>query len=103
MRLAAKSVVLELLSAAAPRPGPSRLLVAACKLFGISENSTRVTLARLLADGTLETSARGTYQLGAGTEGLTRQVTAWRTLEAETVRWDGAWVCAFTGELPRSD
>ena len=103
MRLAAKSVILELLSAAGSRPGPARLLVAACSLFGISENSTRVTLARLLADGTLETTARGTYRLGAGTQELTRQVTSWRTLEAEAIRWDGAWVCAFTAELPRSD
>ena len=102
-RLAAKSVILELMSAGAPRPGEARSIVEACKLFGISENSARVTLARLVASGTLELASRGSYTLGAGTVGLTRRLNAWRTLDHEAVAWKEDWLCVFTAELSRTN
>ena len=43
---------------------PVRALVAAGGLFGIRENSVRVALARLLADGLIERDERGAYRLG---------------------------------------
>src|SRR4051812_32579987 len=103
MRLTAKRIVLELLTAAGGRAAPVAVLVDVCALFGITENSTRVTLARLLATGRLEASARGSYQLGAGSEELTKQVTSWRDLEKHVRKWDGSWVCVHAAELVRSD
>jgi phenylacetic acid degradation operon negative regulatory protein len=103
MRLTAKRVVLELLTVAGGRAAPVAVLVDACALFGITENSTRVTLARLLATGTLEASARGSYRLGAGSEELTKQLTSWRDLEKQVRRWDGSWICVHAAELARSD
>jgi phenylacetic acid degradation operon negative regulatory protein len=72
--------------------------VEAAALFGIAENSVRVTLARLLAAGRLErdAGARGRYRLGAGAEPVARQVRAWHRLEERTRRWDGG----FVGVLP---
>lgn len=103
MGLTAKSIVLELLSAGAPKPGAVRALVEACALFGISENSTRVTLARLVADGTLEAVDRGTYGLASRTDGITRQIRSWRTVEDDAIRWRGDWLAVHTGALARTD
>lgn len=103
MRLTAKHLVLQLLSALGDRPAPASALVRACAVFGITENSTRVTLARLLAAGTLEASARGEYRLGAPTEALTREVTGWRDVESHVRAWDGSFVAVHGGALGRSD
>jgi len=103
VRLNAKRVVLELLSAIGELPAPASALVQACAIFEITENSTRVTLARLLAAGTIEATGRGEYRLGASTEALTREVTSWRDLEKQMRRWDGGYVCVHTGALGRSD
>lgn len=101
MKLGAKRVVLLLLSAGGDWPVAS--LVEACGIFGITENSTRVTLARLLAEGTLEAGARGEYRLGAPTEALTSEVTRWRDVEKRVRRWDGSWVAVLGSQLGRSD
>ena len=99
----AKRVVLELMSAGAPAPAPVAQLVAAAGVLGIAENNIRVTLARLVASGTIEPSARGEYRLGKAAQAMTRQVTSWRDLERQVRRWDGGWACVHVGELPRSD
>lgn len=99
MRPTAKRVVLELLSAA-PRPheAPAAALVAAGALLGVGESSIRVTLARLVADGTLDVGGRGVYRLGKKTAAMTKQVTSWRDLEKQVRRWDGGWAGVQLGE-----
>jgi phenylacetic acid degradation operon negative regulatory protein len=93
----AKRIILELLSATDGHEAASSSLVAAGKLLGVAETSVRVTLTRLVADGTLELTGRGSYRLGDATAALTRQVTSWRELEKQVRRWDGAWVCVQAG------
>lgn len=99
----AKRLVLELLSAAAPQEVPAFVLVQAAALFHVSEVNVRVTLARLVAAGTLDVTGRGLYRLGEDAQALTKQVTSWRELEKQLKRWDGAWACVHTGDLGRSD
>jgi DNA-binding transcriptional regulator PaaX len=70
VKLTAKRVVLQLLSAVGERTAPASALVRAGRILGITENSTRVTLARLLAEGTIEATARGEDRLGGGTDAL---------------------------------
>jgi phenylacetic acid degradation operon negative regulatory protein len=82
---------------------PVRALVAAGDLFGISENSVRVTLARLLADGLIARDERGAYRLGPGAQAVSRQVASWRELNARMRPWDGGWLAVHTGGLGRSD
>ena len=101
--MAAKRVVLDLLSAAPAHEMSAAALVTAGDLLGISENNVRVTLARLLAAGTLELTGRGSYRLGKRAQAITRQVTSWRDLEKQVRRWDGGWACVHTGELGRTD
>src|SRR5262245_21206312 len=103
MQLNAKRVLLELLSEIGDTPVHSSSLVQACAVFGITENSTRVTLARLLAAGTIEATGRGEYRLSTTSEALTREVTSWRDLEKQMRKWDGGYVCVYTGALGRCD
>src|SRR5262245_40954786 len=81
---------------------PVRALVAAGGLFAISENSVRVALARMLADGLIERDERGAYRLGPGAKGIARQVASWRDLDARMRPWDGHWLGVHTGALGRS-
>src|SRR5262245_21116422 len=76
---------------------PSAMLVAAADVLGIEENNVRVTLTRLVADGTLETPGRGLYRLGKATRALTAQITSWRDLEKQVRTWDGSWACVHFG------
>ncbi|HEX7843182.1 MAG TPA: PaaX family transcriptional regulator C-terminal domain-containing protein [Kofleriaceae bacterium] len=97
MKPTAKRIILELLSAADDHEAASSSLVSAGKLLGVAENNVRVTLTRLVGDGTLELTGRGSYKLGHATSALTRQITSWRDLEKQVRRWDGAWVCVQAG------
>src|SRR5438874_1777655 len=101
--MSAKRVVLDLLSAATAHEMSAAALVTAGDLLGISDNNIRVTLARLLAAGTLELGGRGSYRLGKAAQAITREVTSWRDLEKQVRRWDGGWACVHLGDLGRSD
>jgi phenylacetic acid degradation operon negative regulatory protein len=96
-------MLLQLFSAAAPSEAPASVVVQAAALFQLSETNVRVTLARLVASGTLELTGRGMYRLGENARALTRQVTSWRDLEKQVRRWDGAWACVHLGGLGRAD
>ena len=76
-----RGLILDLLLAADPQPLSSRDAVAACSLFGISENNARVALARLSSDGLIEAAERGSYQLSARAHELADDVATWRTAE----------------------
>ena len=84
MRVSAKSVIVELLSAG-PIIGdsiPVRQLVRAAQAFDIAENSVRVAIVRLRADGIVESSERGHYQLGPAARPVDERVKRWRDAEA---------------------
>lgn len=99
----AKRMLLELFSAAGPGEAPASVLVQVAALFHLSETNVRVTLARLVAAGTLELTGRGMYRLGEDAQALTKQVTSWRELEKQVKKWDGAWACVHLGGLGRTD
>jgi phenylacetic acid degradation operon negative regulatory protein len=99
----AKRAILELLSVIDPQPAPASALIDACELFDVSENSVRVTLARLSAQARIEATGRGVYRLHASTRALARASAEWRALERKLRPWDGAWVFVYTGALGRSE
>ncbi len=103
MNPTAKSLVLDLLSAADGAEVEVRRLVAACALFDISENSVRVTLVRLASRQLIEAAGRGAYRLGEGARDLAREVAGWRTAERRVRAWDGRYVAVHTGALGRGD
>ncbi|WP_232771861.1 PaaX family transcriptional regulator C-terminal domain-containing protein, partial [Stenotrophomonas sp. Betaine-02u-23] len=79
------------------------MAVRAGKLFGISANSTRVALTRLLSAGMVEAVGRGAYRLGRPGRALSQDISSWREAESRVREWKGGWVAAVTSGLPRSD
>ncbi|HET6787375.1 MAG TPA: PaaX family transcriptional regulator C-terminal domain-containing protein [Aquabacterium sp.] len=100
----AKALIQSLLLAAEGQAYPSRQLVAAGALFGISENNIRVALVRLQAQDLAVAAGRGTYCLGPAGEHLGREISAWRQIEQRLGSWQvGRYIGVHTASMPRSD
>lgn len=80
-----------------------RELLAACALFGLAENTVRVTLARCVAAGLLVAPRRGCYALGPQARPLADEVGQWRGMRAQMVEWRGDWIAVHVGAAGRSD
>lgn len=100
---APKSLILNLMRAAEGRPVTAADAVTSAALFGIRENSVRVTLVRLAAAGMIESAGRGTYKLGPQAAELAQDLSDWRHREERVTAWSGAWLMVSTGALGRSD
>jgi phenylacetic acid degradation operon negative regulatory protein len=103
MQLTAKNLILGLLLASDARALSASGIIAACELFGITDNSGRVALTRLAADGKIESAGRGAYRLGRAARRVSDEVAAWRQSEARLVPWRGDFLVAFTANLGRRD
>ncbi|MBX3125838.1 MAG: hypothetical protein KF718_03950 [Polyangiaceae bacterium] len=90
-----RSLVLDLLRAAAPTTIPIRVLVLAGAPFGLSDNAVRVATTRLLAAGKVESDERGRYRLASDTDALTHHVERWRSGEAQRRPWSGQWLAVW--------
>ena len=99
----ARRVVLNLLRVAGGGALSAPEAIRAGALFGISDNSMRVTLARLSRADLVETPTRGVYRLGPAGRAVAADIAGWREAEARLRPWEGRWVAAATGGLPRSD
>lgn len=98
-----RSLILNLLLAADGAPLTAREAVASCALFGLRENSVRVTLVRLASVGLIEAAGRGAYRLGPNAETLATDVATWRNAEHRVTDWHGDWIAVHVGGLGRSD
>lgn len=106
MNVSAKAVILEVLSAGESIDRgtlPVRSLVQAASVFDIAENSVRVAIVRLRAEGLLESPGRGEYRLGPSAQVVNEKIHGWRTVSKRVGQWDGSWVAAFTADLSRTD
>ena len=106
MNVSAKAVVLEVLSAGESiymGTLPVRSLVQAASVFDIAENSVRVAIVRLRAEGLLESPSRGEYRLGPSAQMVNDKIHGWRTVSTRVGDWDGSWVAVFTADLSRTD
>jgi phenylacetic acid degradation operon negative regulatory protein len=106
MNVSAKAVVLEVLSAGESifdGALPVRALVQAASVFDIAENSVRVAIVRLRAEGLLESPGRGEYQLGPSAQVVNEKIHGWRTVSSRLGHWDGSWATVFTADLSRTD
>lgn len=99
----ARELLLRLLLAADEGVLGSAQAVKGCALFGISENNTRVALARLVTAGLAEVVGRGAYRLGPEGRALGADVTAWRDAERRVRAWQGGWVAVLTAALGKAD
>ncbi|PTU32394.1 PaaX family transcriptional regulator C-terminal domain-containing protein [Stenotrophobium rhamnosiphilum] len=98
-----RHVVLNLLLAANDETLSAREAIGACGLLGIRENSVRVALLRLAAAGMIESTGRGSYQLGPNASGLAGEISNWRDAEKRVKEWKGGWIAVHTASLGRSD
>jgi phenylacetic acid degradation operon negative regulatory protein len=98
-----RGLILNLLLATDGRGQTARETIASCALFGIRENSVRVALARLTADGMIEPSGRAAYRLGPRATALAGDVATWRRAEERVRDWNGDWIVAHVGALGRSN
>jgi phenylacetic acid degradation operon negative regulatory protein len=106
LNVSAKAVVLEVLSAGESiykGTLPVRSLVQAASVFDIAENSVRVAIVRLRAEGLLESPDRGEYRLGPSAQFVNDKIHGWRTVSTRTAGWDGSWMAVFTADLSRTD
>lgn len=99
----AKRMVLEFLTAMPEHTATVQQLITACQVLDISENSLRVAIARLKAEGKLEVEDRGLYSLGRNSKAVRDEITSWRNVDSETKAWDDTWLAVHTGHLPRQD
>jgi phenylacetic acid degradation operon negative regulatory protein len=97
-----RQLILNLLLAAGG-PQTVRQAIGSCALFGIRENSVRVTLVRLAAEGLILPAGRGAYRLGPRAAALAGDVANWRLAERRVREWGGAWIAVHVGALGRSD
>lgn len=103
MQVNPKNLILDLMLAAGSKLMTARDAILAGALFNISENSLRVTLARLSAAGLIEVAERGAYRLGPAATNLADEVASWRTVEARLRPWQGGYIAVHCGALGRSD
>jgi len=106
MNVSAKAVVLEVLSAGESLYDgvlPVKSLVQAASVFDIAENSVRVAIVRLRAEGLLESPGRGEYRLGPSARVVNDKIHGWRTVSSRIGDWDGSWAAVFTADLSRTD
>jgi phenylacetic acid degradation operon negative regulatory protein len=98
MELRPRSLILNVLLAAGSRGQAVREVIGSCALFGMRENSVRVALVRLAADGLVEVTARGRYRLGPRASALANDVASWRTAEDRVRKWGGQWIVAHLAQ-----
>jgi phenylacetic acid degradation operon negative regulatory protein len=103
MKVDPRKLILNILLGAADRHLKAREAVAACALFGIRENSVRVSLVRLSAAGLVEAVGRGEYRLGPNAVPLAADLATWRDAEHRVHDWSGDWIAVHVGDLGRSD
>lgn len=96
-------IILDLLSCVPGHELPASELRKACALFDVSEQSMRVALTRLSAQGKLISPSRGRYALQTCDNGLFREVSQWLRKEERVLSWQGNWVGVLDSAVSRTD
>ncbi len=103
MSVIARHLILDLVLARHPSPCSVRELIAAGKVFAMSDNSVRVAVARLVHQDLLRSAGRGCYRMGPAAVSLAQEVRAWRQAENRMQKWGGNFLIVYTADLGRSD
>jgi len=103
VKLPPRHLILNLLLAAGEQGQTVRDTIASCALFGIRQNSVRVALVRLRAEGLITPARRGVYRLGPRATALASDVATWRNAEERVRDWSGGWIMVHVGALGRSN
>lgn len=99
----ARGLILDLLLAADDNTLSAQHAVLGCQIFGIRENTARVTLARLSSEGLIESEGRGCYSLSEKARRLADDVATWRLAEKRVRPWNGSYIGVHCGATKRRD
>lgn len=102
-KINARSLILDLLFAEPTVVMNTRHFLQAASLFAISDNSTRVALTRLSAEGLLESVGRGQYRLTENAKEISEPVANRANGPTLTRPWNGSYLAVHTGALGRVD
>ncbi|NWD66886.1 PaaX family transcriptional regulator [Pseudomonas gingeri] len=72
-------------------------------LVGLSASTVRVGLNRLVGQGKIQHTARGTYALIEDEDALTGMLARWHARSRAVVEWRNAWVGVLDADVLRSD
>lgn len=95
LKITPKSLIISILQVSGNEPLPIKALIVMGELFGFNSNSIRVTTARLLREGRIESDERGLYRLKDINNPIIRLVNNWRTGEVGVTAWDKSWTCCL--------
>ncbi len=90
-----KSLILSILLVMNNFSAPIKILVEIGEIFGFTSNTMRVTTARLIREGKIESDERGLYRLGDKSTPISEFIMSWKTGENRLIPWDGTWNCCL--------
>ncbi len=93
-----KELVLDLVTVRYPHPCSIRELLQAARIFDITDNSLRVTVTRLVAQGALSSQQRGLYVPGSALREWMQEIRTWRSAAQRMCAWEGNYLLATAGE-----
>ena len=97
-KITPKILIVSVLHVSGNQAIPIKALIKMGGLFGFTSNAIRVTAARLIRNGRLESDERGFYKLMSTETPISRFVNSWKTGEARIRPWSGRWLCCL---MPR--
>ncbi|MBA4369009.1 MAG: hypothetical protein C0403_15375 [Desulfobacterium sp.] len=91
-KITPKNFILSMLQVSNKQAIPIKTLVECGELFGFTGNTIRVTITRLIREGTIESDERGLYRLSETKDLIRKFIDGWRLGEARIIPWDGTWI-----------
>lgn len=94
-KITPKSLILSMLLVMNKFSAPIKILVEIGEIFGFTSNTMRVTTARLIREGKIESDERGLYRLGDTSTPISEFIMSWKMGEKRLIPWDGTWNCCL--------
>lgn len=99
--ITANDLILDLLATHETHELSVAALCRAGAVFGMTEQSVRVALTRLVRQGKVSNRARGLYAWNPAGSSLFRDVESWLGKEQRAVAWSGNWAGILDAGVPR--
>jgi phenylacetic acid degradation operon negative regulatory protein len=103
MQPSAQTLILDILKSGYPDSCSVRYLIKCGFLFNITENTMRVTIARLTKNGTITSHSRGFYSISTQSLVVENELWNWRSGQKITTSWNGQYYAVACQSLGRSD
>jgi phenylacetic acid degradation operon negative regulatory protein len=102
-QLTARELILALIDSSSSATLSASYFIAAGALFDMDPGNLRVSLGRLVKDGSLRSVGRGLYQRASRDGALHSMVRRWAEVESTLTSWQGGWLGASVAHLSRKN